>query len=185
MRAVLAAAALALAACARPGPAPEAAATAASGVAAPAEVNRFAEQAYLEGVADFQRGNLASAADKFSRCLTMVTTGQTAGGCMAGLELTRGALTRGAETLGPAPAAANHPPLPRATSGAHDDAAASQSFLEGMIYFQKGDYETARKRWERCAELATPGTAGADDCRAGLTRLAQLYGGSTAPDGKK
>lgn len=181
MRSVLAAAVLALAACSRPGPAPEAAATAASGVTAPAEVNRFAEQAYLEGVADFQKGDLASAADKFSRCLTMVTTGQTAGGCLAGLELTKGQLERG-RPAPPRPAVSGR----HAGASPHDDAAASQGFLEGVVYFQKGDYEKARTSWTRCAELATPGTPGADDCRAGLQRILQLYApGSTAPDGKK
>lgn len=181
MRTGFLAALLAAAACGRPAPAPDAGTP--SVVSEPAQVNRFAEQAYLEGVADFQRGNLASAADKFSRCLTMVTTGQTAGGCMAGLELTRGALSRGAAP----PAGLSSPvPSPKTATGKRDDAAASQSFLEGMIYFQKGDYETARRRWARCLEQATPGSAGATDCAAGLERLAQLYGpASTAPDGKK
>jgi tetratricopeptide (TPR) repeat protein len=158
-----------------------AAAASADSLVSTSEANRFAEQAYLEGVADFQKGDLDSAADKFSRCLTLVTTGQTAGGCMAGLELTRGTLERGQDA-----AAAPAKPAARATPAGRDDSAASQAFLAGMIYFQKGDYEKARGSWLLCVQLSPAGGASLDDCRAGLVRIEKLYGaGSTAPDGKK
>lgn len=170
------------AACSRSATPDAAVATApADSLVSTSEANRFAEQAYLEGVADFQKGDLDSAADKFSRCLTLVTTGQTAGGCMAGLELTRGSLERGQD----APAHLGNPPA-RAPAAGRDDAAASQAFLAGMIYFQKGDYEKARGSWALCVKLSPPGGASLDDCRAGLARVEKLYGaGSTAPDGKK
>jgi len=141
--------------------------------------NRFADQAYLEGMADFEKGDPGAAAEKFERCLTLGATGQTAGGCLAGLQLSRGELERAA-VRAPARAA----PSPRRTAAASDDRAAAQSYLEGVVFFQKGDFAKARESWTRCARLAVPGGQTADDCRAGLSRLDQLEG-STASDGKK
>ena len=169
-------------ACSRSGSSePSAVAAPADSLVSTSEANRFAEQAYLEGVADFQKGDLDSAADKFSRCLTLVTTGQTAGGCMAGLELTRGTLERGQDAAA-RPARAATRPVP----AGRDESAAAQAFLAGMIYFQKADYEKARGSWALCVQLSPPGGTSLDDCRAGLARVEKLYGaGSTAPDGKK
>ncbi len=182
MKRLLLLAAAAAAACSRaavPEPAP--AAPVNDSLVATSEANRFADQAYLEGVADFRKGDLDSAADKFARCLTLVTTGQTAGGCLAGLELTRGTLERGQ-----APAPRPVKPAAGAAPAGRDEAAASQAFLAGMIEFQKGDFEKARGSWALCAKLSPPGGATLDDCRAGLARIEKMYeAGSTAPDGKK
>jgi hypothetical protein len=48
-----------------------------------------------------------------------------------------------------------------------------QRYLEGLIYFQKGDYEKARRAWAGCS--SAPGEAGMD-CRVGLAKLRQLFG---------
>lgn len=66
----------------------------------------------------------------------------------------------------PAPRAPALEPLPRS----HD---AQQRYLDGLIWFQKGDYEKAREAWSRCA--SAPGEAGTD-CRVGLAKLKQLFG---------
>ena len=44
---------------------------------------------------------------------------------------------------------------------------AQQSYLEGVIYYQKGDYATARARWAACAAQDA-------ECRAGLDRVDSL-----------
>ncbi|MDP3542280.1 MAG: tetratricopeptide repeat protein [Elusimicrobiota bacterium] len=56
---------------------------------------------------------------------------------------------------------------------------ANQSYLEGVIYYQKGDYEKAREAWRKAKELAPAGSEVAKDATAGLEKLAVLYG--TAP----
>jgi hypothetical protein len=48
-----------------------------------------------------------------------------------------------------------------------------QRYLEGLIWFQKGDYEKARQAWAACS--SAPGEAGTD-CRVGLAKLQQLFG---------
>ena len=65
-------------------------------------------------------------------------------------------------------------------SGAPADRDANQAYLEGVIYYQKGDYEKARAAWRKAKELALPGTDVAKDATAGLERLDVLFGG--APD---
>lgn len=176
---ILLASALAASACSRGSAPPEPAREPAEVLVSTQNANRFAEQAYLEGMRDFRQGDLGSAAEDFERCLTLGATGQTAGGCTAGLQLARAELERSASG---APRAA-----PAAPPAKRDDRAASQAYLEGVIFFQSGDYEKARASWVRCAKAAVPGSPTADDCRAGLDRLLKLYGvsGSTASDGKK
>lgn len=53
--------------------------------------------------------------------------------------------------------------------------AAQQSYLEGVIYYQKGDYEKARAAWLRAASVAPKGSDAASDARAGLEKLDALY----------
>jgi hypothetical protein len=57
---------------------------------------------------------------------------------------------------------------------------AEQAYLEGVVYYQKGDYDKAAAAWKRGASLAPDGDAAAD-CRAGLERLDKLYGVTPAP----
>lgn len=53
---------------------------------------------------------------------------------------------------------------------------ANQAYLEGVIYFQKGDYEKARLAWRKAKDLAKPGGDAANDASAGLDKIAKLYG---------
>ncbi|MDD5305434.1 MAG: tetratricopeptide repeat protein [Elusimicrobia bacterium] len=57
---------------------------------------------------------------------------------------------------------------------------AQQSYLEGVIYYQKGDYEKARASWRKAKGLAPAGSDVAKDAAAGLEKLDTLYG--TAPE---
>ena len=47
-------------------------------------------------------------------------------------------------------------------------------YLEGVIYYQKGDYEKAGTAWLKAQELAVPGSDVAKDAAAGLEKLDQL-----------
>ena len=47
-----------------------------------------------------------------------------------------------------------------------------QRYLSGMIYYQKGDYEKARKEWKLSVKLDSAN----DDARAGLERIDKLFG---------
>lgn len=60
------------------------------------------------------------------------------------------------------------------------DRAAQQHYLEGVIYYQKGDYEKARAAWRKAKELAPAGSDTAKDAAAGLDKINTLYG--TAPE---
>ncbi|MBI4060640.1 MAG: tetratricopeptide repeat protein [Elusimicrobia bacterium] len=50
--------------------------------------------------------------------------------------------------------------------------AAQQAYLEGIIYYQKGDYEKARDKWLHARQL-DPGNS---DASAGLEKIEKLYG---------
>ncbi len=69
--------------------------------------------------------------------------------------------------------AADEPPVvPPAKGLSSEDALrqSEQAYLSGIIYFQKGDYDGARKEWERAVQL-NPGN---DDAKAGLERIDSL-----------
>lgn len=76
---------------------------------------------------------------------------------------------------------------PKGAKGARRDAAraaaaeqtlvkARQDYMEGLIYFQKGDYEKARKAWLHCVQISSRGSDDFVDCLAGLERIEKLYG---------
>ncbi len=50
--------------------------------------------------------------------------------------------------------------------------ASQQSYLEGVIYFQKGDYEKARDKWLHAKQL----DASNSDAASGLEKIEKLYG---------
>lgn len=62
------------------------------------------------------------------------------------------------------------PKAPRSASTV-DSQASQQSYLSGMIYFQRGEYEKARAEWTAAVKL-DPSNA---DAKAGLAKLDQLY----------
>lgn len=127
------------------------------------EVLHRAEQSYLDGVVYFENGDWDKALASWTQCWRNAPRGtEESEECRVGLE-----------KLGEAPAS---PPVrsPRA------ERRAEQAYLEGVVYYEKGDYEKAAAAWKRGATLAPDGDAGAD-CRAGLERLDKLYGVTPAP----
>lgn len=57
-----------------------------------------------------------------------------------------------------------------------DSRDAQQAYLEGVIYYQKGDYEKARAAWRKAKDLAPAGSDAAKDAQAGLEKIDALYG---------
>ncbi|PIR16178.1 MAG: hypothetical protein COV48_10330 [Elusimicrobia bacterium CG11_big_fil_rev_8_21_14_0_20_64_6] len=68
-----------------------------------------------------------------------------------------------------APAAATALPAQSAESNKQ---ASQQSYLEGVIYYQKGDYEKARDKWLHAKQLDPANS----DALAGLEKIEKLYG---------
>jgi tetratricopeptide (TPR) repeat protein len=135
----------------------------------PADALHRAQQSYLEGVVYYQNGDWEKARAAWKKCfLEAPPDSEVASDCRSGLA-----------KLGEEP-----PSPPRGSRDA--ERRAQQSYLEGVVYFQKGDYMKAGAAWKKCVGLAAPGADEAADCRAGLERLGQLFGdSSTPPDGKK
>ena len=147
-----------------PAPKPRAARTPSVPIGpSPVDALHRAEQSYLEGVVYYQNSDWEKARAAWKKCfLAAPLDSEVAADCRAGLA-----------KLG------EQPPAPPA--GSADAAArAQQAYLEGVVYYQKGDYIKAGAAWKKCAELAPAGD-GADDCRAGLERLDKLYGVTPAP----
>ncbi|MEK7747411.1 MAG: tetratricopeptide repeat protein, partial [Elusimicrobiota bacterium] len=62
-------------------------------------------------------------------------------------------------------------PLPAQNTESNKQAS-QQAYLEGVIYYQKGDYEKARDKWLHAKQL-DPGNS---DAIAGLEKIEKLYG---------
>lgn len=72
------------------------------------------------------------------------------------------------------PAPAEPPSVTQAPPSLERDA--QQKYLEGVIYYQKGDYEKARECWTQARVLAPAGSDAGKNAAAGLERIAKLYG---------
>ena len=70
----------------------------------------------------------------------------------------------------PGQAAATAPP-PAQTAESNKNAS-QQAYLEGVIYYQKGDYEKARDKWLHAKQLDPSNS----DALAGLEKIEKLYG---------
>ncbi len=79
------------------------------------------------------------------------------------------AAAAGRTTQAPAGSTEAPPPAQNAESNKQ---ASQQAYLEGVIYYQKGDYEKARDKWLHAKQL-DPGNS---DANAGLEKIEKLYG---------
>lgn len=142
--------------------------------ASPAPLSR-ADVHFLAGYDHFRAGRAEDARREWAACRELDEKHDF---CEFGLSaLDAGAPKRGGDPDAPvtaAPPTANEE-FPVETA----DRAANQAYLEGVIYYQKGDYEKARIAWLKSKGLATVGSDVAKDATAGLEKLAVLYG--TAP----
>src|SRR3989344_2593904 len=131
---------------------------------APASLSR-ADVHFLAGYDHFRAGRAEDARREWAACRELDEKHDFC-------EFAQSALDAGApravepESEAPVTAAPPHPE-------------ANQSYLEGVIYYQKGDYEKAREAWRKAKDLAPVGSDVAKDATAGLEKLNVLYG--TAP----
>lgn len=132
---------------------------------APSSARARADAHFLAGFDHFRSGRVADARREWSVCREIDETNDF---CEFGLSV----LDAGAPKAEAAPEAEPRP----ATEAPPDsgERAAQQRYLEGVIFYQKGDYEAAGKSWARAKELAAPGTQAAADAQAGLGMLDKL-----------
>lgn len=146
---------------------------------APSPENRDAQQAYLEGVVYFQKGDYEKAKASWLKAKDLAPAGSDAAkDAAAGLEKI-GAL------YGTAPDAPAAPPRNlKATVEKKDEHQALQTYFTGLIYYQKGDLERARTEWTRAKALAPEESSVMSDAKAALEKLDKEQA-STRPDRKK
>jgi tetratricopeptide (TPR) repeat protein len=140
--------------------------------ASPAARSR-ADVHFLAGYDHHRAGRAEDARREWNACRELDETHDF---CEFGLTVLDAGAPRAAEPEAPVTAA---PPLKDEFPVEPADRAANQAYLEGVIYYQKGDYEKARIAWLKAKGLAAPGSDVAKDATAGLEKLAVLYG--TAP----
>jgi tetratricopeptide (TPR) repeat protein len=130
---------------------------------------------FLAGYDHFRAGRAEDARREWNACRELDEAHEF---CEFGLTVLDSKAPKPAEADAPvtaAPPAADSWPAP-----APANQASSQAYLEGVIYFQKGDYEKAREAWRKAKDLAPAGSDAAKDAAAGLDKIAALYG--TAPE---
>jgi len=131
--------------------------------------DRAAADARFVAGYDHQRaGRLAEARREWTACLELDAAHEF---CEFGLSVLD---SKGLSGASDAPVTAAPPE--RWPAPAPESRDAQQAYLEGVIYFQKGDYEKARAAWVKAKELAPPGSDAAKDAAAGLDKINALYG---------
>lgn len=147
--------------------------------ASPAARSR-ADVHFLAGYDHFRAGRADDARREWNACRELDEAHDF---CEFGLTALDAGAPRAAEPEAPVTAA---PPLKDEfpVPGEPVDRAANQAYLEGVIYYQKGDYEKARIAWLKAKGLATVGSDVAKDATAGLEKLAVLYGAAPATGDK-
>jgi tetratricopeptide (TPR) repeat protein len=135
---------------------------------APVSARARADVHFLSGFDHFRAGRAEDARREWKACRELDETHDF---CEFGLSV----LDAGAPKTGPA--AEEEPKAVTAAPPAVDSSRDSQqAYLEGVIYYQKGDYEKARAAWRKAKELAPPGSDAAKDASTGLDRINKLYG---------
>ncbi len=148
--------------------------TALSVRASDAAVRLRADAHFLAGFDHFRGGRAEDARREWKACRELDETHDF---CEFGLTVLDAGAPKAPEADAPvtaAPPASDTWPTPAQASPE-----SSQAYLEGVIYYQKGDYEKAREAWTKAKRLAPAGSDAAKDAEAGLSKINQLYG--TAP----
>ena len=47
-----------------------------------------------------------------------------------------------------------------------------QAYNAGVIYLERGDYEAARREWDRCVAMSAPDSSSRVDCMVALEKMA-------------
>jgi tetratricopeptide (TPR) repeat protein len=119
-------------------------------------------------------GRVEDARREWKACLELDATHDF---CEFGLSVLDAGAPKPAEAEAPVTAAS--PVTAAPPSGERE---AQQSYLEGVIYYQKGDYEKAVEAWRKAKKFAPKGSDTASDARAGLEKLDLLYGKKAPQD---
>lgn len=107
-----------------------------------------AREAYKAAIARYKKGDYVGADKNWHACLALSATGTAVrDDCLAAIDL-----------------------LPKRMPPP-DEAAARATFMEGMIFYSKGQDEKASESWTRCAAAAPKGSDTEKDCRRGLAKL--------------
>lgn len=156
--------------------------------AASAEPNRAADAHFVAGYDHFRAGRADDARREWKACLEADAKNDF---CEFGLSALDAGPARSAPAEEPAPeplpapapaAPASPPPVTQAPPSIDRDS--QQLYLEGVIYYQKGDYEKAREKWAKAKDLAPKGSEADKDATAGLERIARIYGETPKVDEK-
>jgi len=140
-----------------------------------------ADAHFLAGYDHFRAGRAADARREWNACRELDAAHDF---CEFGLSALDAGAPKGAEAP-EAPVTAAPPAAPDNWAAPSPiDRDANQAYLEGVIYYQKGDYEKARAAWLKAKALAPAGSEAARDATIGLEKLNTLYGTAPQTDGK-
>ncbi len=135
-------------------------------------VRPAADYHFIAGFDHLRAGRFVEARRDWNACLELDATHDF---CEFGLTVL--------DARAPKPAGAEAPSVTAAPPEA-DSREAQQNYLEGVIYFQKGDYDKARASWRLALALSPKGSDVAADAQAGLRKLDQL-GAAKVPESLK
>lgn len=133
-----------------------------------------ADAHFLSGFEHFRAGRAEDARREWKACREIDETHDF---CEFGLSVLDAGAPRPPEPEAALPAPVTAAP-PEASFSR--DAQAQQNYLDGVIYYQKGDYVKARQSWQKAKDLAPVGSESAKDATAGLERINTLYGTTPA-----
>jgi Flp pilus assembly protein TadD len=125
---------------------------------------------FIAGFDHYRAGRISEARREWKTCLELDATHDF---CEFGLS---------ALDAGSPKEAGEKPTRPEAAvteAAPTSDRDANQAYLEGVIYYQKGDYEKARDRWLKSRDLAPKGSDVSKDAKAGLEKLDVLFSGKS------
>lgn len=134
---------------------------------------------FLSGYEAFRQGRFEDARKAWTDCLA---ADEKHDFCGFGVSVLDAGSAKADEYEAPVTAA----PPPAAddeSSAVGPERASNQAYLEGVIYYQKGDYEKALTSWRRAKELAPKDSDAERSALAGLNKLYLLYGKGEEPEG--
>ena len=124
---------------------------------------------FIAGFDHFRAGRISEARREWKACLELDGSHDF---CEFGLSVLDAGAPKATEAEPPVTA----PPSPVTEAAPSSDRDANQAYLEGVIYYQKGDYEKARLRWLKAKQLAPKESDISKDAQAGLEKLDTLFG---------
>lgn len=138
-------------------------------------IRTLADAHFLAGFEHFRAGRPADARREWSSCRELDAAHDF---CEFGLSVLDAGAPRKGEPDAEAPPA-ELPVTAAAPAGLDAERLAQQSYLEGVIYYQKGDYEKAAACWRKVKQIGPKGLDAALNADAGLAKIEKLGIGKT------